>query len=201
MDKYPNFAALSQSERIGVDYEIIATQREGSAVVIVAPHGGKIEPRTGEIVRAIADDDFSYYCFNGLKSANNRDLHITSHRFDEPRCVALVAAHKWVVTVHGLAARGPKVLLGGLDQSLINDLAIQLRDQDIHAEISGHQFMGREPMNICNRGSLHAGVQIELSMWFRRNDQTVAALVAAVRAALLRRTGLDQFDDRSKNRG
>jgi phage replication-related protein YjqB (UPF0714/DUF867 family) len=53
-------------------------------VAVIAPHGGGIEPGTSELATAIAGDDFSLYLFEGLKSAGNGELHITSTNFDEP---------------------------------------------------------------------------------------------------------------------
>jgi phage replication-related protein YjqB (UPF0714/DUF867 family) len=44
-DKYPDFDALSRNERTGVDFRILVRQAT-VAFVIVAPHGGGIEPGT-----------------------------------------------------------------------------------------------------------------------------------------------------------
>jgi phage replication-related protein YjqB (UPF0714/DUF867 family) len=83
-DKYRDFAALSRTEREGVDFDIVCRARS-SAVAVIAPHGGKIESGTSEIATAVAGDDFNLYCFQGLKPRHNTSLHITSGRFDEPR--------------------------------------------------------------------------------------------------------------------
>ena len=48
MDVYRNFTQLSESEREDIDFRIYAVKREGSSTVIVAPHGGAIEPGTSE---------------------------------------------------------------------------------------------------------------------------------------------------------
>ena len=89
-DKYTSFADLRGSEP-KASFVIDVEARPGSHVIAIAPHGGKIEVLTSEIARRIAGSDFSYYSFTGAKPDHNRDLHITSHRFDEPTAVALVA--------------------------------------------------------------------------------------------------------------
>ena len=99
-DKYTSFADLRGSEP-KASFAIDVEARPESHVIAIAPHGGKIEVLTSEIARRIAGSDFSYYSFTGAKPDHNRDLHITSHRFDEPMAVALVARHQWVVSIHG----------------------------------------------------------------------------------------------------
>src|SRR5262245_20814502 len=186
MDRYASFAELSAGEPDG-SYEITHEERLASRVIVIAPHGGQIEVHTSEIARQIAGGDFSYYSFAGSKHKNNRDLHITSHRFDEPTGTALVARHRWVLAVHGCSGDAPEVLLGGLDQSLKAAIASQLRAWGIEVRTSHHPYPGRHPGNICNRGSRGRGVQLELSMPFRASA-AVAALVIAVREVLLERS-------------
>jgi len=94
-DRYANFAELSRSERESVDFRICCTRRE-LGIAIIAPHGGKIEQGTSRIASAIAGSEYSVYCFEGLKPSGNSVLHITSTRFDEPRCVDLVSASDFV---------------------------------------------------------------------------------------------------------
>jgi phage replication-related protein YjqB (UPF0714/DUF867 family) len=71
----------------------------------MAPHGGKIEPGTAEIAEAVAGDDYSFYCFEGIKADGNGVLHIRSHLFAEPRAMEAVESAEIVVTVHGHAGR------------------------------------------------------------------------------------------------
>jgi len=192
MDKYASFAELCAAEPAG-HFEIACEERVSSQVIVIAPHGGRIEVHTSEIARGIAGEDFSYYSFNGRKRRNNRDLHITSHRFDEPSGVALVARHRWVVAVHGCKGDVPQVLLGGRDVGLKLDIAERLAAHGIQAETGGHEYQGLAIGNICNRGARAAGVQIELTMPFRESD-AVSALVVAVREALLGLAGTQPAD-------
>ena len=101
VDRYSSFAALADSEREGVDYRIVL-QRTAAVHCVVAPHGGGIEPGTSELASAIAARDHSLYAFEGLKRADNLDLHVTSTRFDEPQCLALIASSVTLpLTEHG----------------------------------------------------------------------------------------------------
>ena len=190
MDKYGSFAALRAAElpsHFGVDFE----DRAESGAIVIAPHGGKIEARTSEIARRIAADRFSYYSFEGRKNNSNRDLHITSHHFDEPTGLALVLQHRWVVAIHGCTGDKSRVLLGGRDIDLRSEIASGLAARGIVSEDHGHSYAGTDPNNICNRGMSGGGVQIELTMHFRTSN-AVSSLVAATYEALSKRAMLKQ---------
>lgn len=45
-DRYDNFAALSAAES---EYRIIYEEKEGSKCIVLAPHGGRIEPGVSEL--------------------------------------------------------------------------------------------------------------------------------------------------------
>lgn len=189
-DRYQSFSALSQFETEGVDYRIHLIRRP-SPVVVVAPHGGGIEPGTSEVATSIAAQSFSLYCFEGLLSGRpHRDLHITSERFDEPRGVQLVETSDAAVGVHGRkdGDDAQSVWLGGLNESLRDAVAQSLERVGFNVKTSGHSFPGRGKMNICNRGC-SGGVQLELPRTLRRALVTQPPLLrsfaAAVRCAIL----------------
>ena len=92
-DKYSNYAELAAAENEGIDFEVVLVKRDPPRVAVIASHAGGIEPRTGPIAKEIVATEFSLYCFSGLKNARNKDLHITSHHFDEPRCLELIKDH------------------------------------------------------------------------------------------------------------
>jgi len=186
MDTYACYADLANAEQEGVDYERYFWNVEDAQVAIIAPHGGGIEPKSDAIAAAIAGTDFSLYCFRGCKPAKNGRLHITSQRFDEPDCVALVANHLWVVAIHGCNEPGETAFLGGLDAALIDDLAAAIAAAGISVATTGHDYPGTHPHNICNRGASAQGAQIELTPDFRNGGQ-VESFVAAVRAVLTAR--------------
>ena len=163
-DKYQNFAELATQEVLDKDYRIRIKSLPDSNVAILAPHGGSIERRTSEIASDIAGNEHNLYLFEGLDPNGTFDtLHITSHRFDEPQCLALVANIDTVVTVHGCAGKQQFVYVGGLDLALKAAIEKAINAVGIHIENHNPQFQGRHARNICNRGASGRGVQIELS--------------------------------------
>jgi len=186
-DLYNSFAELAVAETEGVHYQIRVIERE-SAIVIVAPHGGRIEPGASEMAALIAGEDFSLYCFESL--VPGRRLHITSSRFDEPRGLSLVGASEVAVAVHGRAdADDPRtVWIGGLHLELRDAIGAGLERAGF--EIStNHHMQGKHPLNICNRGRLRGGAQLEmprsLRNRFRRDVELRQAFIVAVRNALV----------------
>ena len=186
-DKYQNFAELIRHEREGVDFRICRTIRP-SPVAIIAPHGGKIELGTSEIVSAIARDRYSLYCFEGLKRCGNGDLHITSTNFDEPGCLDLLARCDVVVSVHGLAKGRQRIDVGGFDFRLRNAICGSLSARfDARVAETG-RYAGVSPANICNRGRGGAGVQLEITKTLRdalfESSENMEAFADAVRQAI-----------------
>lgn len=185
IDKYPCFADLAANEELGRDYEVEVCRQPASHVAVIAPHGGGIEPRTSDIAERVAGAEFSLYCFRGLKRRGNRDLHITSHHFDEPECLALIAEHNTVLAIHGCDQTGERAFLGGLDKPLIRDLETALQGAGIAVETTGHPYPATHPNNVCNLGARRAGAQFELTNAFRRGSR-VTPFVQAVRGVLSR---------------
>lgn len=95
-DEYPSFDALAKKTKEGVHWRVVSDDRP-SSILIAAPHGGRAEPTTGRLARAIAGKRHSRYIFEALAPG----LHVTSHLFKEPRSVAQAARHLKVLTVHG----------------------------------------------------------------------------------------------------
>ena len=170
MDAYRSFEELCTSEKEGVDFRILIAKQKGSATVILAPHGGAIEPGTSEVAKAVAGADLSLALFEGIKpEGGNRRLHLTSTNFDEPRCVELVREADAVVAIHGEASQELSVFLGGRDHELGTQLKTALKRNGYVVEIHGNMDLhGLSVHNICNRGRSGAGVQLELSRGLRR---------------------------------
>ena len=180
LDKYRNYKALERQES---EYRIEVIDR-GSEVTIIAPHGGRIEPHTGEIAALIADVRYNLFCFHGLKQDDNCDLHITSHRFDHPRALELVRKSRHVIAVHGCTDSEPVAYLGGLDTELIEQIGTELTGRGVAHECNSERFSGTHHHNICNRGRFRRGVQLELSRGIRDSDMLRNRVSAAVRSAL-----------------
>ena len=169
MDEYQNFSELSEAEREGIDFCIFAVKRKGSSIVIVAPHGGAIEPGTSEVAKEVANDDLSLAIFEGIKSKGNKRLHITSTNFDEPRCVELVQKADTVVAIHGEGSEELSVYLGGKDDELGVHLNASLEHYGYAVKTHGNPDLhGLADTNICNRGRQGVGIQLELSSGLRQ---------------------------------
>lgn len=185
---YKSFKELSNQEVEGKDYRIRICFRD-RGVVIMAPHGGKIEPMTSEIAEAIAGDNYSFYSFEGLKSDGNSVLHIESHLFDEPRALQAVKKADIVITVHGqLNHKEEFVMVGGLNVDLRSGIRRQLEASGFRTRPPTEGLQGIDPENICNRGRLKGGVQLEISRKVRdslRSDANRLQLFAdAVRKVI-----------------
>ena len=198
MDKYINFADLATNTVEGQDFCVQVQNRPGKTVVI-APHGGGIEPGTSEIVKAIARDELSFYVFEGIRQSGNQKLHITSTRLDEPRCIALVTASPSAIAVHGEDSGKETAFLGGLDEAVLNRLRDSLMAEGFNVHTHKNSALqGRDKANICNRAQSTRGVQMEVSNGLRssffesltrrgRRSRTerFEQFVAAVRQAIL----------------
>ena len=184
-DKYKNFSQLAKAEIEGKDY-CIKTRLKECPILIMAPHGGNIEPHTSAFATEIAGDDLSFYCFEG----KNAGLHITSHQFDEPTALEASSKAQLVLTVHGhRARRDPFVVVGGLHDKLSERIKCVLSALDFTIKPSSSRIAARNPANICNRGILRMGVRLELSRDLRNtmSDDTVMRriFVQAIRTSLM----------------
>jgi phage replication-related protein YjqB (UPF0714/DUF867 family) len=181
---YSGFADLEKHCRRGRDFEILIKRRPSSGVAIVAPHAGRIEQGTSAIAHAIAGENFNLYLLEGMRWWRNyQALHLTSHLFDEPQCLALIADCPVVLTVHGCKGRQDKVALGGLDHALRRRLTASFTGAGIAVVPEPHRFPATHPQNVCNRGKSGKGVQLEVSGSLRGSGFT-AELAAVVRAEL-----------------
>lgn len=165
-DQYSSFEDLARHERAGEDFQIVSIQRPGP-IAILAPHGGGIEPGTSEVARALAEERYSLYLFEGLKPIRANLLHITSTSFDEPGCLKLVHASAWVLTLHGCQGGYAKVFLGGRDFENRGKASVILNKAGFKAEEFNHPFSAEHPANLCNQGRSGKGLQIEISRGLR----------------------------------
>lgn len=168
MDRYSNFEALQAEQTEGRDFRVKVAMREGSAVAVIAPHGGAIEPGTSELAVAIAGEELSFAIFEGVMAANNRDLHITSTNFDEPRCTDVVMRSYAAVAIHGENSQQETVFSGGADATLRSHISKALEEAGFTVrEHENPNLQGKSKANICNLGTSGAGVQLELSRGLR----------------------------------
>jgi phage replication-related protein YjqB (UPF0714/DUF867 family) len=169
---------LKAGHRRDRDFEVVIGNRENiRTCLVVAPHGGKIEPLTSEIARAVADVSVrAFYLFVGLLRRNNWGaLHIASTSFDEPDFEALVADTELVVSFHGAQGdrdRGRNIYVGGRHEEG-RALMIEALNPALHrfgiaavdaATANGKQSIaGLDRRNLTNRGRTGRGIQLEFS--------------------------------------
>jgi phage replication-related protein YjqB (UPF0714/DUF867 family) len=185
---YKSFNELTTQEVEGRDYRIRLQLKDGR-VLVMAPHGGKIERMTSEIAEAIAGDNYSFYSLEGLKEDGNSLLHIESHLFDEPLALRAVEKADIVVSVHGqLDHREEFIMVGGLSVDLRSEIKRQLEAVGFQTRPPTEGLQGIDPDNICNRGRWKGGAQLEISRKVRdslRSDANRLQLFAdAVRKAI-----------------
>ena len=171
MNEYASLDELNAKEEENTDYEI--SYKDGlSDVAVIAIHGGGIEPGTSEIAEEISGTEHSFYSFKGIKDKNNRDLHLDSRVFDEPKCIEIVNKSARVVAIHGSDRPNigeESILLGGLDDDLKNKIQNHLKSAGFKVEKTPDDLLGIDKNNICNKGKNKIGVQIEIQNGLRSN--------------------------------
>jgi len=170
MDEYSNFKELQSSEVKDKDYKIHLREL-GSEIVVIAVHGGNIEPGTQEIADYVACQEYSFYAFAGKKPKGNKALHITSVNYDEIQCHKLVRESKTVLSIHGCQGDDDDVVyLGGTNERLKSHIKNNLEKDGFKVKFSSKTTMqGKSLKNICNQGQTSKGVQLEISKALRMN--------------------------------
>lgn len=164
--EYSTYCELAARHAEGAEYVVHRIGTNGP-VLVMAPHGGGIEPGTFETARAIAHPDWSFYGFEGLKPCGNGNLHITSTRYDEPVARRMVSVHSVIVTLHGCTGSTPGVFIGGLHGDLMERMCRGLRDAGFQTG-TRQDLLGTDDDNLCNRGTSGMGAQLEMTWGLRR---------------------------------
>ncbi|MEF2071431.1 poly-gamma-glutamate hydrolase family protein [Consotaella aegiceratis] len=188
VDRYRSFDDLANNARLGIDYRIRFADRS-TACVIIAPHGGWIEPNTSEIAEAIAKTDLLFYTFEVLNNGAHSDFHISSHRFDEPNAIDIVGKCATAVAIHGRQDDGREaVWLGGRATALCDAIGNSPHAAGFEAK-PNKKLPGHNRTNICNRTLSGEGVQLEIPRSLRRQLASDANFLRvfcqAVRNAIL----------------
>ncbi|QUI32429.1 poly-gamma-glutamate hydrolase family protein [Streptomyces alfalfae] len=170
-DLYDNWAELAAAETAGVDYQIRQSSPAGATWASIAIHGGGIEPGSGEMAREVAGTQMRYYELDGMKPADNVDLHITSTNYDEPNALAMVGAVRRCLSFHGYRGDDgvPMTAIGGLDASLVARVTRNLTAAGFGVVTAASEIAGTNPANICNKTASSGGVQLEMSQALRRS--------------------------------
>jgi phage replication-related protein YjqB (UPF0714/DUF867 family) len=159
----------------GRDFRVEFGDNNIDRCLLIAPHGGGIEPGTSEIMKAVAElGGWAWYEFAGFLRQSNKDsLHIASPYFDEPTLMRLLPRTAFVTSFHGAGDAGtPLVYVGGAwargRESMIASINAASKKHGIHATDAvehrdAGKFRGLGDTNITNRGKLGEGIQLEFS--------------------------------------
>lgn len=146
--------------------------------MVMAIHGGGIEPGTSEIALATAgyhpatltpSSDgaglHDFWLFEGLLSSRNSRLHVTATHYDEPIATELVQNARRCISLHGCTdeqANG-KIQIGGADFELRSIVLEELTAAGIDAEITTDcDLRGEHPDNIANKTKIGGCAQLEI---------------------------------------
>ena len=166
MGVYRSYWQLREEEAEGEDFRI--KWRHGhSGILVMAPHGGGIEPGTTEIADAVAGTHHSFYSFEGIKIRGNLILHVGSRNFDEPIGVELAVESEKIVTIHGCRGMEEHIYIGGRHTEFKEIVRKKLSTVSMPV-LESTRFPGVSPRNICNRCRGGRGVQLEISAGLRR---------------------------------
>lgn len=183
-ETYKNFKELVEHEKESVDFQIDINDKK-SKYVVIAIHGGGIEPFTTEIAKEFAGDTFSFYSFVGRKNTEqeNQRLHIESTDFDEPQCCDLVYKSFKTLSIHGKYGDEEFVMVGGLDNDIIGLIINALMVNNFNVYNAPDNVNGDSPKNICNKCISGKGVQIEISRGLREkfmNDSKELSIFCSI---------------------
>src|SRR5699024_387972 len=159
-----SFEKLESEEVENEDYTI-NSKDTGSDTLLIAIHGGGLEPGTTELVEYIAkENNYSYYTFNGIKKSGNRKMHITSTDYDEPLALELVNKSLITLSFHGYDEPNKKhTYVGRLDTALVKKVNGKLNEDNFSASIEQERIDASEKDNIVNQNNKNKFAQIELS--------------------------------------
>jgi len=172
----------------------------GTGLVVIAPHGGDIEPHTDQqaehvALRLVAKAASLWRC-KGWWNPNRLAFdhwHITSTEINEasfPHLNSIISrGFTYAVAFHGF--HQPEILIGGgcaaesLKQEIKTEIEGRIAGSDICVRIasSNERYGGDSPQNIVNRLTAdgESGIQIEQSLQARsRYWQKIADAVADV---------------------
>ena len=169
MDKYKSMQELESKTTRNKDW-MIHTQNRYSKIIILAIHGGGIEPATTELASIIAKKgNYNYFSFDGIKTKGNSELHVTSTKYDNKIALSMINTSDKAIAIHGCLGEERIVYIGGKDLQLKSTITQQLKEIGINVQEASRQMAGLKDDNIVNQTTTNAGVQLELTSTLRRS--------------------------------
>ncbi len=159
--------------QLGVDYRV--RWKAGKfPMLIMAPHGGKIEPGTSQLAEKIAGQDFWFYAFEGIRKRENyRYLHIPSTFFDEPKWKFISKKVYSTVALHGLNTNEGVIILGGKyteGRCIVRKVLEEQGFQVIFSDRS--DIAGINDKNVVNINRFGKGIQVEIGRAIRMDEES-----------------------------
>jgi phage replication-related protein YjqB (UPF0714/DUF867 family) len=167
---------LKAGNRPGYEFRVVVGNLQNVRhCLLVAPHGGEIEPMTSEITLAVAGvSTRAFYLFEGMLHRRNWErLHMDSTTFDEPDFVALIPETDCIFSFHGAERDKTRTIyVGGLHEKGRRQIAEALNGDlnpygitavDATRSKDTRTIAGLSPHNLTNRGRAGPGVQLEFS--------------------------------------
>jgi len=179
--EYDSFEDLKK--KITSNHYTIEHVYTGSHISVIAPHGGCIEEGTTELAKMIAETEYNFYSFVGI-GREETDLHITSHKFNEPTCIKLVEQSHTVISIHGCPGMDEKIYVGGRDAKLKKKVSKKLSLKGFKVYTEGHIYPGTHPENVCNLGLRKKGLQLEFTQGIRKNQEHLRTISKVVHQVL-----------------
>jgi len=190
-----------QAEQASELIERLDDDDASSRLIVVAPHGGAIEPHTAEqaerVHRQLESKRVSSWRCKGFKRGGgaHERWHITSIDID-PRSFPLLHRIADRLFMHAVAFHGfdeDEILIGGaatmeMKQDLKSEVDRAIGGSGIPVRIAqpGDRFNGDDPRNIVNRLSPAHGIQLEQSLRARRDfGPMIADAVASFYSRIL----------------
>lgn len=168
-DHYRDMRELLQEEP-QASYTILTREVE-SPVLVVSPHGGKIELYTSTIGDGIAAHDFNFFDFQGKieDGSNYEKLHVSAINYNPPALQTMNDKAKVTISIHGVANEDLKMTyVGGLDKEGADKVIQALREAGFDASSPYLSGNGEERRNFVNRNASGAGIQLEITTAQRR---------------------------------
>lgn len=188
IDVYLKFDDLAAHMVEGKDYRVVVKKRN-SPYLIMAIHGGSIEPFTSDIAMAIAGEEYGLYLFEGTRERGNLELHIASEYFDELQAKEMLRVADVAISIHGHHdTENEFVMVGGICDGLAEKMRARLSEIDIAVRPFDGRLAPKSPQNVCNKGISGGGVELVVSRKLRdalREDAGLCRLfVNAIRHAI-----------------
>jgi phage replication-related protein YjqB (UPF0714/DUF867 family) len=191
----------TDAEALGELIEHLSPVGQNRKLVVIAPHGGDIEPWTDNqaeyVWSHLPDDRVTLWMCKGFSTKNARDAHerwhITSTEISErsfpklktifePKFEYSIAFHGWKedsICVGGNAESADAGLIGEIKKAIKDALVIAGSNIDVEDSNCPGGFNGDDPCNIVNRLGTN-GIQIEQCIKAREDNKIRDAIAQAV---------------------